>query len=48
MKNHEKIYLISILSLFTDSQFKFYRLRIFYLCRNCKQNNWWRHKVGHT
>jgi len=35
--------------------FFFYRLSIkilsctlFYLCRSCKQNNWWRHKVGHA
>jgi len=33
---------------FTDFQLKFYLVRIFYLCRNCKQNNWWRHKVGHA
>jgi len=35
-------------SFFTDFQLKFYRVCIFYLRRNCKQNNWWRHKVGHA
>jgi len=47
-ENSLENYLISILSLFTDFQLKFYRVRIFYLCHNCKQNNWWRHKVGHA
>jgi len=47
-ENSRENYLISILSLFTDFQLKFYRVRIFYLCRNCKQNNWWRHNVGHA
>jgi len=33
---------------FTDFQLKLYRVRIFYLCCNYKQNNRWRHKVGHA
>jgi len=37
MKIHDKI--ISVLSLFTNFQLKFYRVRILYLCRNCKKNN---------
>jgi len=47
MKIHEKIILFLF---FTDFQLKVYRvgLRIFYPCRNCKQNNWWRHQVGHA
>jgi len=32
-------------SFFADFQLKFYRVRI---CRNCKQNNWWRYKVGNA
>jgi len=48
-ENSRKKYLISIFfSFFTDFQLKFYCASIFYLCRNCKQNNWWRHKVGHA
>jgi len=35
-------------SFLTDFQLKFYRVRIFYLCCNCKQNNWWRNKVDHA
>jgi len=40
--------IMKILPLSTDFQLKFYRVRIFYLCCNCKQSNWWRHKVGHA
>jgi len=48
MKIHEKIIYLSSFFFFTDFQLKFYRVCIFYLCRNCKRNNWWHHKVGHT
>jgi len=39
---------LSAIAFFTNFQLKFYRVRIFYPSRNCKQNNWWRHKVGHA
>jgi len=48
MKIHEKIIQSPSFLYFTDFQLKFYRVHIFYLCRNWKQNNWRRHKVGHA
>jgi len=40
--------LISIFSFFSDFQLQSYCVHLFYLCRNFKHNNWWRHKVGHA
>jgi len=43
MKLFKKI--IQSSTSFLNFQVRFYCLRLFYLCRNCKRSNWWRHKV---
>jgi len=47
MKIREKI-LESIFLISWIFQLQFYSVHLFYLCRNYKHNNWWRHKVGHA